>query len=512
MLRLCERRPSVAKATIALLLLCLVAAAPRAAAAAENDGARREALSCGIAIVGGGFGGVYTAFRLATNGGRKPNRDVCLFEKEDRLGGRVYDVALDPAHPELVIGTGALRIMETQDLVFALADELGITYEAAPYRDDLISARGFFGSTSDELNVSAYPLVPDGTTETDLYDQLRFGPERANAATYPDFRSYVRAVDGEQGYHFLTDMFRFRGDFEYPIDTRSYLDFLDEEWDVCCTPSYPVGGMSEFIKRMSARATEGGARIFLSDPVQRITKQGGARPYRLVTANHVVSAKRVVIATETKGLQKIGGSIGRAIHDQPQFTDILGVKVAVIVQRWPNAWWLNAVPGKDVRRAWTTEHCLNFIEIPIDAYSANQLATRSVYDDDARCVAFWENTASRGTEAVEAEITRGLRYLFPDATIPQPLATVVQIWPEAWHWLRGGSSFTNAQTAEWAVQPLPGEDVSLVGESYNPQRAAWVDAALKSSINTLNARYGFDLPTSGAARIGASRGKRPSGR
>jgi phytoene dehydrogenase-like protein len=41
--------------------------------------------------VGGGVGGLHTAFRL----GPQLNK-VCLFEKEDRLGGRVYDVSRDP--------------------------------------------------------------------------------------------------------------------------------------------------------------------------------------------------------------------------------------------------------------------------------------------------------------------------------------------------------------------------------------------------------------------------------
>src|SRR5437763_256144 len=59
---------------------------------------------------------------------------------------------------------------------------------------------------------------------------------------------------------------------------------------------------------------------------------------------------------------------------------------------------------------------------------------------------------------------------------------------------RAGSPFTNAQIASWAILPLANEQVSLVGDSYNPQRAGWSDAAYKSSINTLNALYGFNLP------------------
>jgi hypothetical protein len=74
------------------------------------------------------------------------------------------------------------------------------------------------------------------------------------------------------------------------------------------------------------------------------------------------------------------------------------------------------------------------------------------------------------------------------------LNTHVQVWPAAWYWLRGGSSYTNADIADWAVRPLAGEPVSLVGESYNPQRSGWSDGAYKSSIRTLNGQFGLNLP------------------
>ena len=65
--------------------------------------------------------------------------------------------------------------------------------------------------------------------------------------------------------------------------------------------------------------------------------------------------------------------------------------------------------------------------------------------------------------------------------------------------------------AKWAIEPLKGEAVSLVGEGYNPQRSGWSDAAYKSSINTLNAKFGLSLP---GATIGgpAKSDPNPSGR
>src|SRR5262249_43934611 len=53
-----------------------------------GSGTSRAAnLSCDVAIVGGGPGGVHTAYKLAT--GHLTAGPVCLFEKSDHLGGRV---------------------------------------------------------------------------------------------------------------------------------------------------------------------------------------------------------------------------------------------------------------------------------------------------------------------------------------------------------------------------------------------------------------------------------------
>lgn len=443
-----------------------------------------EGITCEVAILGGGPGGLHTAYRLAPQLGSR----LCLFEKENRLGGRIYDVSRTPNGP--VFGLGALRIMEGQPVMFALADELGIKYAAAPFEDDLINARGTRAFDSESMRLEAYPKVRQD--ESALWDKIRKSPERANIDQYPDFRSYVRAVLTAEEYQFMADIFRFRGDFTYPLSARGYLDFLDEDWDVCCTPSYPVGGMSEFIRRMEAKVRAAGVRIYMGEPVRAI--EGGNPTYRIATPGYTATASRLVIAIDAAAFKYVGGEVAGKIQAQQQFQDLIGIKVATVNQWWPKAWWKNAIPGKNTRRAWTTESCVNFVEIPTADYAADQMVTRSVYDDSLACTAFWENLAERGgTAAVEAEIARGLAHLFPGADIPKPLKTQVQIWPAGWYWLKAGSKYTNAQIASWAVQPLPGERISMVGEAYNPQRSTWTDGAIKSSINTLNAVFGLKL-------------------
>lgn len=464
---------------------------------------------CNVVVIGAGAGGLHTAYQLSKLAKSNPYSNVCVFEKENRVGGRIHDIALDPSKPDKVFGMGALRVMETQDYVFNLADELGISLVQASFQDDLIQARGETAFTSDDINQQAYPLVTKQyisgggfDTEAGLYDELRFGPNRDNVANYPDFRSYVRDTVGPQGYQFLADVFRFRADFQKTLSAAGYLEYLDEEWDVCCTPSYPVGGMSEFVKRMAIKATQNGAKLYLSEPVKKISRAGKSGEYLIITNKRMVHAKHVVIAVPKEGMQYISGNIAESIKAQQQFKDLVGVKVVTIAQRWPSAWWQQSgFADKNIFRAWTTEHCVNFIEIPTAPYTAEQQVTRSVYDDNPACVEFWENTAKQGNDAVVAEIQRGLKVMFPNANIPAPLNTVVKVWPGAWYWLGGGSSFSNADIASWAVKPLANESVSLVGESYNPQRSGWSDGAYKSSLNSLSANFGLASPLVNKAQL-----------
>jgi hypothetical protein len=471
------------------------------------DASNLEAITCEVAIVGGGAGGLHTAFRLAPELGD----GVCLFEKEAELGGRIKDVPMTDAADSPRVGVGARRVMEGQQILFDLATELGIELQAPPNEADLINARGEFAFSKDPFlplypGATPHDADPETDEETWMYEELLGGPARADVTDFRDFQSYVRYALGFEEFDFLHDMSRFRADFEYPIDARSYMDYLDEEWNVCCQPSYPVGGMSAFIRGMQAAAEDDGARIFTSEPVADISRATGGG-YTLTTGTHLVTAEKVVIAAPPYAFQWITGDVVDDIREQQQFKDILEVKVVTITQWWPDDWWSTIVnpggtaPDNNVWRAWTTEHCVNFIEIPIDPYGADQNVTRSVYNDGRACSDYWEAIAAQGTDAVEAEIKRGLEHLFNEnlgttapVVIPDPTKTVVQIWPAAWHWLRAGTEFTKAQVYDWAVEPLTGEDVALVGEAYNVNRSGWSDAAYKSSINLLNTKYGLSLP------------------
>jgi hypothetical protein len=215
----------------------------------------KASTQCEVAIVGGGVAGLHTAFRLGASLGDK----VCLFEKESRLGGRIYDTTFkDEDINGPYIAVGGRRVMESQHVLMDLAKELRIELQRPIPPKELIYARGIFSFQKDDF-LKAYPKLEvdrsKGGFEGQLYNKLLKGPERAKVDSYPNLRSYIEKVVGIEGYQFLLETFRFRADLEYDLNAKAYLEYLDAENEeggvICptgsCEALYPVGGMSAYV-------------------------------------------------------------------------------------------------------------------------------------------------------------------------------------------------------------------------------------------------------------------------
>lgn len=463
-------------------------------------------VNCEIVIIGGGVAGLHTAYRLGPEYGRK----ICLFEKENRLGGRIYDITKSPEQLNgPFIAVGGRRVMDGQSVVINLAKELDIELEAPEIDAELCYARGMYSVRLDDF-IKVYPTIDVDRSKGDfagqLYQRLLKSPERRRVDQFPNLKTYVIKVVGKEGYNFLRDTYRFRADFEYNISARAYLDYLEEELNagaICprgdCRLLYPTGGMSAYVRGLEKKARSYGVRIFLSEPVIKLDKEDDR--YLVETSQHKIQAKKLIISVPPHAFAKIKGSIAESIQKQAEFQALVPVRVTSISQWYDEPWWRGALTkdGREIWRAWTTDSCINSIEIPQEQYAAKQNVIRVVYNDQLECVEKWSKLAQGPLSEMEQEIAKGLNQLFANnkvttpVKIGKPTKTVYWEWPDAWYYISGASKFTNRDIYNWAVEPLPGEDVALVSEGYNPQRSAWTDAAYKSSIHYLKKRMGMNL-------------------
>jgi hypothetical protein len=69
--------------------------------------------SCEYSVVGGGWAGVYAAWRLVVDAGKVPGKSVCIFEAMSRAGGRTLTAKNDQG---LMVDVGAMRYSEDMHL------------------------------------------------------------------------------------------------------------------------------------------------------------------------------------------------------------------------------------------------------------------------------------------------------------------------------------------------------------------------------------------------------------
>ena len=63
-------------------------------------------VKCDVAIAGGGPGGIYFAWRLVTSGSKQK---ICIYERSERYGGRIYSLRKQGPKSDLVVDLGAYR-------------------------------------------------------------------------------------------------------------------------------------------------------------------------------------------------------------------------------------------------------------------------------------------------------------------------------------------------------------------------------------------------------------------
>jgi len=181
----------------------------------------------------------------------------------------------------------------------------------------------------------------------------------------------------------------------------------------------------------------------------------------------------------------------------------------VIVQWWSTRWWDTPSFYVNMKRTWTNQHCVNFMEEHTDAYGIKEGAnvTRTVYSDDVTCVDFWQRVYDNyGVAGVNAEIKRAYEQNFKDitacnVTLPAPVYTVVQFWPDLVNMVgSNNASVTNQAVAAWAPNPLAGYNISMVGDAWYPHYTGWINSGLLSSCAALSTKFGVTCPT-GVAQI-----------
>ncbi len=347
---------------------------------------------CDVAIIGGGPGGVHTAYKLTTM--HLTAGPVCLFEKSDHLGGRVGNnhtvglttqpfvnggVAVERTGQT---GTGGYRMYNSQ-YTYQLGQELaalgrpGQLSFLAQRSFSVLSAvanRGYnpsygqsryFTYSSSELE----PLYHSPVSDDDLWTAMLCGPQvPTDANHYPQYenmtipglnrmsaREYLQWVArnvvshqyGPQVAQYMLDAWRFRADFKGAIDAVSYLDFNAHDFN-SGSVVYPIPSFQPYFDIMQQQILASGGRISFEEAVVSVNTRHDGDGYVLRTSRgNKVFANTVVIATPHAVLQqhRIIGDVIDRITDQAEFSAIEAASAITVTHQYgdghsPNSgWW-----------------------------------------------------------------------------------------------------------------------------------------------------------------------------
>lgn len=378
-------------------------------------------------VVGAGIAGLTVALAAIKH---NPKSRVLVLEAYDYVGGRIVTYHKAPNQWEI----GAGRIAATHTKVRALMKRYDLTWRplGGPAEPTAFAALApIYLDTLRRLP----PAILGTHTIAELLTKIH-GPRTAKA-----FASL---------FPYWAEIHRLRADL-------ALASFAAE---MSPTASFGVcaEGLDQIPKRMAAEFEALGGEIWLNTPVKDIKGQ-----IVHLGKGRTISAPRIVLALHADAianLPSVRWAPARHLRMDPL------VRMYAVFPTKPTAWFTAAdrivVPGR-----------VRYV-IPIDVKKGSIMIS---YTDGADARYWMARHAAHGTAAVQAEVMRYIRALFPTRHIPDPILFKVYPWHSGCtYWLPGAYDVAAVSRAGHTIRDglyVCGESVSL--------RQAWIEGALESA-------------------------------
>ncbi len=329
-----------------------------------------------VAIVGGGVSGVYSAWRLLTDGGKKR---VVVLESSDHIGGRLLSVS-PPQIPYMKAELGGMRILPAvQPLITNLIAELNKTATPNDYietyafpvdqPDNISYLRGThlrlsdfskkpakvpyrltfqeFGQTASQLVVNAIEQIVPGITAAGLTDEQRRA--MAQAASFngqplykQGFWQVLLCVMSDEAYQLAV----VAGGYETTLSNWNAADAIP--WylsDFGVTPEYKgfKKGFQQVPLTVAERLKKAGGEIRFNAKVSGFDQTTDGAEIRLQDGS-TVKAKALILAMPRRALDLIAP--GSQLLQQPQVATLIGSvtprPLFKLFTTYAYPWWLSA--------------------------------------------------------------------------------------------------------------------------------------------------------------------------
>jgi lysine 2-monooxygenase len=460
-----------------------------------------------VAIVGAGAAGTYLAYRLIK---ARPDWRIALFERSNRIGGRLWSVKVDVL--EKPIELGGMRYMTGHVLVHSIVEELGIeTREFDPGEHaERMFLRGVVGRSADDPESGrGYDLPPGehGRSASDLLRDafLRIVPQareldeagwrrhRATATfggrplTDWSTEEAVATTLSPECHRYMTDAFGYDSGIN-PHNTADAIQYVMGTGYPSGKARVPVDGMDRITRELAARFEALGGTVRLGHDLERVEAGEGSIILGFADGSDV-RARRLVLTLPIPALQALA-TASPVINGpawQRLYGSIAGYPGIKLYCWYDRPWWRDGADAPTGLRTTTDlppRKIFYFDEGP--DRPSGMLAAFTDYRHNEPILALADDR-SEGAPAPAAllDALHGwLAVAHPGAEVPAvPTGSAFQHWGAdprevAWHFWRAGHNSDDMM--DLAVQPDRSLPIHLCGEVFS-RRGAWVEGALETA-------------------------------
>ncbi|XP_044172031.1 uncharacterized protein LOC114947015 [Acropora millepora] len=316
-------------------------------AAASNDGKTAKILStkrpdveCGVVIVGGGVGGLLLAYMLLE---KKIERNVCIFEKENRLGGKIYDHFFSEA-PDISVGLGQLLVLGNNVDERRVLEDLLNYYCLLAWERSLtrVEARGVFADNFDKLQ----PIAFSALNRSDTVKQMAQDVTKANSSLYSTAGDFLSDYLSPEGRELLGDAYCLNYRL-YDVNPESYKKYLREkrlDEEDRGLDKRPEKGLSKLIELLKEKVNNLKGYIYFPETVTSVMKKGSK--FFLQTTNRTVKANKTVLTVGPAALKDMTGDVMENITNHKILRSIVSVPAFFGAAVYENAWWEDSIAVK----------------------------------------------------------------------------------------------------------------------------------------------------------------------
>lgn len=407
-----------------------------------------------VVVVGGGISGLYVMYKLLKKGHK-----VVLFERSNRLGGRVHSVEIVKGQ---MVEAGAGRFNTGHTRLFKLIRELGLIQKVTPVT---LHERRFVkdGDKLDRKSLENY----DFHVKHILYDKLvkspwknNFSKEYLQSITFKEFMQEQLA--DIQLVEDIISAFGYNSEFEIQNAFTS-LTIMTNDFSDSIQYYYLQGGLSQITKLLIDKIHELGGDILASNEVISYDPVVQNVTYKPVGAKHNYQ--------NMKGFDKIVFCVTKNIlerfdfvaKDKDLITYLKSVQMAPL-----NRMFAKFPPPKKGHEFFLNNPFRITTSLPIRyIYPGNPTTcVGQVSYTDNTFAKYWHK---KSNSAVKQELFANLQKVFLDEKIDKPLWVKMFYWEEGvTYWLPNYKVYKNSKSKPYVI----------AGEIMSPTHSGWIEGAL----------------------------------